>query len=66
MYVCICNGHREADLRDIARRGVACANEAYRHLGGPPRCGRCLDLAQKVMDEVAGRTQTGVPSAALE
>lgn len=52
MYVCICNGHRDRDIREAARTGLTCAREIYRHLGKPVRCGRCLDLATQLVDEV--------------
>lgn len=51
MYVCVCNGYRESELRDIARQGVGCAREAYGRLGRPPCCGRCLEFAQQIIDE---------------
>jgi bacterioferritin-associated ferredoxin len=52
MYVCICNGHRDQEIRAAAATGLRCAREIYRHLGKPPRCGRCLDLAARVIEEV--------------
>jgi bacterioferritin-associated ferredoxin len=55
MYVCICNGHRERDIRAAAKTGLSCAVAIYRQLGKPPRCGRCLNLAARVIaDEHAG------------
>ena len=53
MYVCICNRHRECDLKDLAARGELSAEEAYCALGGKPRCGRCLPFAQQLMDEAS-------------
>ena len=53
MYVCICNRHRECDLRDVAAGGAVSAEEAYSALGGEPRCGRCLPFAQQLVDEVS-------------
>ena len=50
MYVCICNGHRDRDLEELAARGVSCVHEAYKRLGGEPVCGRCLDFAQDLID----------------
>jgi len=52
MYVCICNGHRDSDIRAAAAGGLRCARAIYEHLGKPPRCGRCLDLASQIVDEV--------------
>lgn len=52
MYVCICHGHRERDIREAAKTGLRCARDVYRHLGKPPQCGRCLVVAAQVIDEV--------------
>lgn len=51
MYVCICNGYRDCELRALAQQGVRSAHAAYRSLGAGPRCGRCLSVAQRVIDE---------------
>ena len=59
MYVCICNGHRDGDIRDAAKTGLRCAKQIYRHLGKPARCGRCLDFAAQVIAEVHGNAETG-------
>ena len=54
MSVCICNGHRDPDIRRVAATGLRCARAIYSHLGKPARCGRCLDLAARVIEEVHG------------
>ena len=51
LYVCICNGYRESELREVAREGAATAEEAYLSLGEGPCCGRCLPLAQDIVEE---------------
>ena len=56
MYVCICNGHREHDIRRAAATCLRCARAIYSHLGKPVRCGRCLDVAARVIEEVHGAT----------
>jgi bacterioferritin-associated ferredoxin len=64
MYICICNGHRDRDIRSkAAETGLRCARAIYAHLGKPPRCGRCLDLAAQVIEEVHGATALGRPVA---
>ena len=54
MYVCLCNGYRDTDLRELASRGYACAVEAYKALGKGPCCGRCLECAQGIIDSANG------------
>ena len=55
MYVCLCNGYRDVELRELAGKGIASAAEAYKALGKGPDCGRCLDCAQQIIDQVHGR-----------
>ena len=52
MFVCVCNGHRDSDIREAAASGLRCARKIYRHLGKPARCGRCLDFASQLVDDV--------------
>lgn len=58
MYICICNGHRDSDIRSVAETsGLTCPREIYTYLGKPPRCGRCLETASRVIEEVHGGLQ---------
>ena len=54
MYICICNGHRDSDIRRVAQAGLRSAPEIYARLGKPVRCGRCLEVATKVIEQVHG------------
>ena len=54
MYVCLCNGYRDQEIREIAESGVRCAREVYFTLGNGPCCGTCLDCAQGIVDDVHG------------
>lgn len=62
MYVCVCNGYRDAEIREVAESGVRCVQEVYLTLGNGPCCGSCLDYAQDIVDSVHG----GVPAASAE
>jgi len=55
MYICLCNGIRESELRRLAKDGVHEAEQAYAALGNHPKCGACLNSAQEVMDETLGK-----------
>ena len=52
MYVCVCNAYRDTEIRAVAQAGVRCAKKAYQELGNGPRCGRCLNFAQGLIDGV--------------
>lgn len=64
MYICVCNGHRERDIREAARRGLRSVSAIYSYLGKPVRCGRCLDHAARVIDEVHAVNGQGRRAAA--
>ena len=51
MYVCMCHGHRDSDIRAQAREGRRTALEVYDALGDAPDCGTCLDQAQQIIDD---------------
>ena len=51
MYICLCNGFRDSELRALAKEGIRSAEHAYDALGAHPRCGACLQSAQALMDE---------------
>ncbi len=51
MIICSCNGLRENDLRDAARRGAPNAKRAYAALGCKPQCGQCWSFAHKLVRE---------------
>jgi bacterioferritin-associated ferredoxin len=62
MYVCICNGYRDGELRALAQQGVRHAQTAYQCLGNGPQCGRCLPRAQRLLDETqAPELPAGTP-----
>ena len=54
MYVCLCNGYRDAEIREVAESGLRCVKEVYLTLGNGPCCGSCLDFAQDIVDSVHG------------
>lgn len=63
MYVCLCNGYRESELRALARQGFSDAEDAYLALGDGPCCGGCVDFAQGIMDAERGKADSAGESA---
>ncbi|HEX9791668.1 MAG TPA: (2Fe-2S)-binding protein [Kiloniellales bacterium] len=63
MYICICNGYRDAEISRVAQSGVRCARVAYRTLGNGPRCGRCLNVAQDLIDRIHDSPDVSPPIA---
>ena len=56
VFVCICNGLRERDVRDAAH-GARSVKEVYRRLGVDVQCGQCTRYAKEVLDD-ARRAQS--------
>lgn len=43
MYICLCNGYTDRQVRNAAPRCATVA-DVYRALGAPPRCGKCVPM----------------------
>ena len=50
MYVCICNALRERDVRPILEQVIEDPAEVHRALGCEPRCGRCLETIDRMIE----------------
>ena len=55
MIVCVCNAITESEVREAARAGATCPDQAYARLGCEPHCGCCLDYAQDLIDQERSR-----------
>jgi len=55
MYVCICHGFTDGQVRDLTARGCRSVAQVYRCLGGgaPPQCGKCVPLVRQMLKEPA-------------
>jgi bacterioferritin-associated ferredoxin len=49
MYVCICNGIRESQIRGLARSVEGGPEQVYAALGRTPKCRQCLDTAGGIL-----------------
>ena len=49
MYVCICNALRCRDLKTAAESGARDAASAFKACNARPRCGRCLEEAERTI-----------------
>jgi bacterioferritin-associated ferredoxin len=68
MYVCVCNGYREREVREAALQGACSVDEAYAFLGAEPCCGSCIPCAEDIIDEtrraIVGHTAPHLRSVA--
>ena len=49
MYVCICNGVTDRDIRQAAEAGVQTIAELTMRTGCGSTCGTCLDVASELL-----------------
>jgi bacterioferritin-associated ferredoxin len=50
MYVCICNGVTDRDIRQAAEAGCRSVAELTMRTGCGATCGSCLDTAAAILD----------------
>lgn len=51
MYVCLCTGITDKDIREAARAGVRDLNQLSAATGCTTVCGSCGDLAMEILQE---------------
>jgi bacterioferritin-associated ferredoxin len=52
VYVCLCNGVTERQIREVAEAGCRTLAELTMRTGCGATCGSCLPMAQLLLDEV--------------
>jgi bacterioferritin-associated ferredoxin len=61
MYVCICNGVTERDIRQAAEAGCRSLPELTMRTGCGSTCGTCLETASALLDEVRSTRELPLP-----
>ena len=51
MYVCLCNGVTDREIREVAAAGCRTLPELTMRTGCGATCGSCLAQAQQILDE---------------
>jgi len=67
VYVCICNGVTDRDIRQAAEAGCRSLPELTMRTGAGANCGSCLELAASLLDQTRGTIElplTVLPQAA--
>jgi bacterioferritin-associated ferredoxin len=61
MYVCLCNGITDRDVRRYAEGGDCSVAMIYRACGAQPRCGKCVAYVRRMLhrDEAAPACEVG-------
>jgi bacterioferritin-associated ferredoxin len=61
MYVCVCHGVTESQVRRAADEGCRDLHELTMRTGAGSSCGSCLPLAAQVLAEQAAPRVLGLP-----
>jgi bacterioferritin-associated ferredoxin len=64
MFICVCQGVTERDVRDCAQRGVASVAELREALGVTTGCGKCADAADEILRECAAQSSCATAAPA--
>lgn len=66
MYVCICHGFTDSQVRDLTAQGCRSLSQVYRSLSGePPQCGKCVPYVRDMLRSGAA-TQDAASAACAE
>ncbi len=51
MYICLCNGITDRDIRRVADAADGSVAQVYRALGCAPQCGKCVPVVKAMLSE---------------
>jgi bacterioferritin-associated ferredoxin len=61
MYICICNGVTDHQIREAAEAGCGSLTELTMRTGVGANCGSCLSSAEAILDGVRTRRDLPLP-----
>ena len=61
VYICICNGVTDHDIRQAADAGCRSLSELTMRTGAGGSCGSCLEMAAQVLDQARGTRELPLP-----
>jgi bacterioferritin-associated ferredoxin len=64
VYVCICNGVTDRQIREAVSNGCSSVSELTMRTGCGATCGTCLDLAGSMMSEMRAELPLPILAAA--
>lgn len=51
MYVCLCNGVTDREIKQSIRAGAGSLQDLHDQLGVSSQCGQCACLTQEILDQ---------------
>lgn len=59
MYICLCHGFTDGDVRNAIDGGCRSVAAVYRHLADRPQCGKCVPEVRSMLQEHCGKRCSG-------
>ena len=63
MYLCLCNGLTDRNVREAAAAGQRTVKGVLRHHGIKPQCGKCLSYIKQTLADHDERAEHCAPAA---
>jgi bacterioferritin-associated ferredoxin len=64
MYVCLCHGVTDSQIREAVCQGAGSMRKLREELGVASNCGRCAQYAKQVLNDTLSLPEMQQPSAA--
>jgi bacterioferritin-associated ferredoxin len=52
LYICLCNGFTDRQVRRSVEAGSASVSQVYKTLGCVPKCGKCVPMVRDMLESV--------------
>jgi bacterioferritin-associated ferredoxin len=52
VYICLCNGFTDGQVRRSTETGSASVSQVYKALGCQPKCGKCVPVVRDMLKSV--------------
>lgn len=62
MFVCLCNGITDSQIRRAASDGITSLDDLQDELGVASQCGQCSDIASAVLAETIAAREASAPA----
>jgi bacterioferritin-associated ferredoxin len=62
MYICLCHGFTDRQVRSAVTEGAGSTAAVFRRLDAKPRCGKCVPMVREMVDDAkSGCAGGGAP-----
>jgi bacterioferritin-associated ferredoxin len=58
LYICLCNNLNSKKVNDALQKGVSSSKKVYSFYNCKPKCGKCIDLMNCIIEEKSNKRKT--------